>query len=46
MEKARKREIAQIFAKRASDEFIANCGVEAAKRNNTTDTKKTDKKPA
>lgn len=45
MEKARKREIVQIIAKNASDEFIAgfNCGYNAAK---CTETKKTDKKPA
>lgn len=48
MEKARKREIVQIIAKNASDEFIAgfNCGYNAAKAIEASTVKKPDKKPA
>ena len=48
MEKARKREIAKILAKSASDEFYYGFirGYNAAKCTESTKTKKTDKKPA
>lgn len=48
MEKARKREIAQLIAKNASNEFFSGfvSGYNAAKCTESTKTKKADKKPA
>lgn len=48
MEKARKREIAQIIAKNASNEFFSGfmSGYNAAKAIEASTVKKTDKKPA